>query len=148
MISCLCPSSKELLLLKSWLFMLIKSGIQLVILFITKHEQKWHIVFPLYRCLPKINPRIKLKHQLIIMVILVDGGLCFQVVSVTKLLYPQQNGILLYPSPQNGVLAWAYTVFSISFRQHLMILLYNFDSFCPILFKFTPHHNYQTMPVW
>ena len=23
------------------------------------------------------------------------------------------------------------------FRQHLMILLYNFDSFCPILFKFT-----------
>ena len=28
------------------------------------------------------------------------------------------------------------------FRQHLMILLYNFDSFWPILFKFTPHHNH------
>ena len=50
-------------------------------------------------------------------------------------------------SLQNGVLG-GYTVFSKSvvpkFRQHLMILLYNFDSFCPILFKFTHHHNHQT----
>ena len=56
----------------------------------------------------------------------------------------------LYP-PQNGVLG-GYTVFSMSvipkFRQHLMILRYNFASFCQILFKFTPHHNHQTMPVW
>ena len=27
------------------------------------------------------------------------------------------------------------------FCQHLRFLLYNFDSFCPILFKFTPHLN-------
>ena len=58
-----------------------------------------------------------------------------------NLLYPQQNGVLV-----------GYTVFSMSvipkFRQHLMILLSNFDSFCPILFKFTHHHNHQTMPVW
>ena len=27
-------------------------------------------------------------------------------------------------------------------------LLYNFNSFCPILFIFTPHHNHQTMHVW
>ena len=29
-----------------------------------------------------------------------------------------------------------------------MILLYNFECFCPILFKFTPHHNHQTVHVW
>ena len=44
-----------------------------------------------------------------------------------------------------------YTVFSMSvipsFRQHLMFLLYNFDSCCPILFKFTLHRNHQTMYV-
>ena len=33
------------------------------------------------------------------------------------------------------------------FRQHLRCLLYNFDSFCPILFKFTPHLSHQTMHV-
>ena len=37
----------------------------------------------------------------------------------------------------------AYTVFSLSvipkFRQHLMILLYNFDSFCPIVLNL--HHT-------
>ena len=45
-------------------------------------------------------------------------------------------------SPQNRVLG-GYTVFSMSvilkFRQHLRLLLYNFDSFCPILFKL--HHT-------
>ena len=55
----------------------------------------------------------------------------------------------IYP-PQNRVLG-VYTVFSMSiipkFRQHLMTLLYNFDSLCPVLFKFTTHHNHQTMHV-
>ena len=32
--------------------------------------------------------------------------------------------------------------------QYLIILLYNFESFCPILFILTPHHNHQTVPVW
>ena len=52
-----------------------------------------------------------------------------------------------------------YTVFSmsvipsscpsvnLSFRQHLRVLLYNFASFCPILFRFTSHHYHQTMHV-
>ena len=45
-----------------------------------------------------------------------------------------------------------YTVFSMSvklwFRQHLKCRLYNFDSFCPIFFKFTSHLNHQTVHVW
>ena len=32
-------------------------------------------------------------------------------------------------------------------RQHLRVLHYNFDGFCPILFKFTPHLDHQTMHV-
>ena len=55
------------------------------------------------------------------------------------------NVFFLYPL-QNRVLR-GYTVFSMSvipsFRQHLRVLLYNFDSFCPILFKFTPHLDHQ-----
>ena len=68
---------------------------------------------------------------------------------------------------QNGVLG-GYTVFIIppakqSSRrvycfQHVrhsalpstfkgFFLLYNFDSFCPILFKFTPHLDHQRMHV-
>ena len=35
-----------------------------------------------------------------------------------------------------------------SFCQNLRFLLNNFDSFCPILFTFTPHLNHQTMHVW
>ena len=70
----------------------------------------------------------------------------------STLLYPPQNGVLLYPL-QNGVLG-GYTVFSMSvspwfrdsmiarFCQHLRFLLYNFDSFCPILFNSTPHLNH------
>ena len=42
-----------------------------------------------------------------------------------------------------------YTVFCMSmipkFSQHLRLLLYNFNSFCSILFKFIPHLNHQTM---
>ena len=57
-----------------------------------------------------------------------------------------------YLYPQQTIVLEGYTVFSMSvipkFRQHLMILLYNFDGFCPILFKFTPHHNHQTVHVW
>ena len=34
-----------------------------------------------------------------------------------------------------------------SFRQHLRVLFYNFDSFCQILFKFTPHLDHQTVHV-
>ena len=34
------------------------------------------------------------------------------------------------------------------FCQHLRWLRYNFDSFCPILFKFTPQLIYQTLHVW
>ena len=34
-----------------------------------------------------------------------------------------------------------------SFRQHLRFLPYNFDSFCPILFKFIPHLNHQRMLI-
>ena len=30
----------------------------------------------------------------------------------------------------------------------LGFLLYNFDSFCLILFVFTPHHYHQTVHVW
>ena len=60
---------------------------------------------------------------------------------VNPLLNPLQNVVLV-----------GYTVFSMSvipwFHQHLRCLLYNFDSFCPILFKFTPHHNHQTVHVW
>ena len=56
-----------------------------------------------------------------------------------------------YTPLQNGVLV-GYTIFSMSvipsFRQHLKILLCNFDRFCPILFRCTPHHNHQTMHVW
>ena len=55
------------------------------------------------------------------------------------------------PPPQNIVLG-GYTVFSMSmipkFRQHLRCLLYNFDSFCPILFKSPPHLDHQTVHVW
>ena len=60
------------------------------------------------------------------------------------------NPVMYFFHPQNGVLG-GYTVFSISvipsFRQHLRVLLYNFDSFCPILFKFTPHLDHQRMHV-
>ena len=53
-----------------------------------------------------------------------------------------------------------YTVFSMSVIpsfchsvipsafKHLSILLYNLDSFCPILFIFTSQHHCQTMHVW
>ena len=59
---------------------------------------------------------------------------------------PQQNrvwgGILFSacPSFRPSVILW--------FRQHLSILLYNLDSFCPILFIFTPQHYCQTMHDW
>ena len=53
--------------------------------------------------------------------------------------------VFYYAPPQNRV----YTVFSMStipkFRQHSRFLLSNFDSFCPILFKFTSHLNHHTM---
>ena len=58
--------------------------------------------------------------------------------------------ILLYPPQNGGVYCFHHVRDSVipKFRQHLMILLYNCDSFCPILFKFTTHHNHQTMHVW
>ena len=61
----------------------------------------------------------------------------------------------LYP-PQNEVLG-GYTVFSMSvipsFRDSeipstFKVFAHNFDSFCQILFKFTPHLNNQTVHVW
>ena len=60
--------------------------------------------------------------------------------------------ILFIPPPHPAKQSLrGYTVFSmsmiLSFRQHLRLLLFNFDSFCPILFKFTPHLNHQTMHV-
>ena len=55
---------------------------------------------------------------------------------------------LLYPG--NRVLG-GFTVFSMSVIQsscqHLRVLLYDFDSLCPILFKFTPHLDQQRMHV-
>ena len=76
-----------------------------------------------------------------------------------SLLHETQSGLrpsfscekaLLYP-PQNIVLG-GYTVFSLSaipsFRDHFFnILLCNFSSSCPILFKFSPHFNHQTLHV-
>ena len=56
-----------------------------------------------------------------------------------SLLYPQQNRVL-----------GGYTVFSMSVIPSfcdLRVLLYTFDSFCPILFKFTPHLDHRTMHV-
>ena len=50
------------------------------------------------------------------------------------------EGISCFQHVRNSILP--------SFRQHLRFLLYNFDSFCLILFKFTPHLNHQTMHVW
>ena len=77
------------------------------------------------------------------------GPLQYQFMVVQRFSFLLEN-VFLY-SPQNGVLV-GYNVFSMSiipkFCQHLMILLYKFDSWCPILFKFTLHHNHQTMHVW
>ena len=47
----------------------------------------------------------------------------------------------------SGVYCFQHVWIILQFRQHLRILLYNFDSFCPILFKFVPHHNHPTMQV-
>ena len=37
--------------------------------------------------------------------------------------------------------------FILSFRQHFKVLLYNLSRVSPILFKFSPHLNNQTMHV-
>ena len=57
------------------------------------------------------------------------------------------NFVIYNPSKmefQRGILFSACPWFCHSmipkFRQHLMILLFNFARFCLILFKFTPHH--------
>ena len=56
-----------------------------------------------------------------------------------------------YTPPQNVVLK-GYTVFSLSvilsFHDHFKVLLCKFSSSCPILFKFSPHLNYQTLHVF
>ena len=48
-----------------------------------------------------------------------------------------------------GNLLSVYAVSTVipKFHQHLRFLLYNFDSFCLILLKFTPHLNQQTVHV-
>ena len=43
---------------------------------------------------------------------------------------------------------FSYSTLNVFYHCHLECLLYNFDSFCPILFKFTPHHNHQTVYAW
>ena len=62
---------------------------------------------------------------------------------------------LLYPPPRKTEFKWGILFFQhvrdseiLSFNQHLRLLLYNFNSFCLILCKFTPHLNHQTMHVW
>ena len=46
-----------------------------------------------------------------------------------------------------GILFSACLSFILSFRQHFKVLLYNFSRVSPILFKFSPHFNDQTMHV-
>ena len=59
------------------------------------------------------------------------------------------NFLLLLPPAKQSLRG--YTFFSVSmipkFHQHLRLLPYNFNSFCPILFRFIPHLNHQTMHV-
>ena len=61
---------------------------------------------------------------------------------------------LLYPPPPpakrsfSGVYCYVRNSVIPPFCQHLRFLLSNFDSFCPILFVFTPRLNHQTMHVW
>ena len=73
--------------------------------------------------------------DLAVAVVHLDGVEHF--VCITIYFIPRFAGVYCFQHVRDSVIS--------KFRQHLMILLYNCDSFCPILFKFTSHHNHQTM---
>ena len=77
-------------------------------------------------------------------------GRCRQLNEYMNLCECQRSGWVIISPTKHSFRG--YTVFSMCmipwFCQHLRCLLYNFDSLCPILFKFTPHLNHQTVQVW
>ena len=84
--------------------------------------------------------------------VLQDLCLCVILMIRCIIIPPAKRSFIIPPAKRSlwGVYCFQHVRDSIilKFRLHLMILLYNFDSFCPILFRFTPYHNHQTMHVW